>query len=97
MHDLPTWYDASPCWLVNAPKFLTAIATVGLIGAASTLLSTYTPLWPLGFSLTLIPIAIATSAALDTAAMRVVIDSARVTIKAGIATRRTASIGSTAS
>ncbi|MBR8186481.1 hypothetical protein C6Q14_27620 [Burkholderia ambifaria] len=92
MHDLPTWYDASPCWLVNVPKFVTATATVGLIGAASALLSTYTPLWPLGFSLTLIPIAIATSAALDTAAMRVVIDAARVTIKTGIATRRTASV-----
>lgn len=92
MHDLPTWYDASPCWLINLPQFVTAAATVGLISVASVLLSPYTPLWPFGFSLTLIPIAIATSAALDTAAMCVVIDAARVTVKTGIATRRTASV-----
>lgn len=92
MQDLPAWYDASPCWLVNLPQFVSAAATVSLIGVISVLLSAHTPLWPFGFGLMLIPIAIAMNSAIDAAAMHVVIDPARVTVKTGIATRRTASV-----
>ncbi|HGO6126558.1 PH domain-containing protein [Burkholderia cepacia] len=92
MQDLPVWYDASPCWMVNLPQFLTAAATAGLIGFVSVLLSAYTPFWPFGFALMLIPVAIAANAAVDAAAMHVVIDPARVTVKTGIAVRRTASV-----
>ncbi|HDR9511575.1 hypothetical protein C5615_35310 [Burkholderia cepacia] len=92
MQDLPAWYDASPCWMVNLPQFVTAAATVGLISVVSVLMSAYTPLWPFGFGLVFIPVAIAMNAAVATAAMHVVIDPARVAVKTGIATRRTASV-----
>lgn len=98
MHDLPVWYDASPVWMVNLPRLTGAAVVAILTGVALAWLRRYSSLWPswqlwpLGLCVGLIPLALAAGSLFDTAATRVVIDAARVTIKTGIAVRRTASV-----
>ncbi|KMQ81295.1 hypothetical protein BPMI_01901c [Candidatus Burkholderia pumila] len=108
MQDLPAWYDASPVWMVNLPRLVSSVAVAILAGAALVWLSRHPSplgasgsiwstwstwlLWSLGLCVGLMPLVLAAGMAFDTAATRIVIDAARVTLRTGIATRRTASV-----
>lgn len=86
------WFDASPVWMVNLPLIMRsalaeAALIVGLAAAAA-----FTRMWPvLALALLVSPV-VAAAAMAQTRAIRVVIDTERLTMTTGIASRRTTSL-----
>lgn len=92
LRTLPIWYDASPVWLVNLPAYASSVAIALASAALLAILSTFTRYWVAGVWLPLVPLARLAGIAADTAAVRVVIDPLRLTLKTGIGRRRVASV-----